>query len=455
MNRKLNENTKTYYIKGMHCASCELLIEKEITKLKCVDKVSVSLKNNSAEIASVTKNFPDVKTLNDALANLGYSFTLTKPVEKKLSRDDALKVVGIFLLFIIVFFLFERTNFFMKLSINSSSSIATYFLFGLVASLSSCAALVGGILLSLSGQWHALYNGNVKKSYTPFLYFNISRIIAFALFGGLLGLIGSYISISIGFSAITSLLISTIMLFIGFQMLNIHWFKNIKFSTPKALPKYISDTTNFKGKYMPLLIGALTFFIPCGFTLIAQVNAITSGSFLRGASLLAAFSLGTLPVLALISFSSVKFYTNQAMAKKFNLFAGMLIIFFALYTVNAQLNVLGLPSLNDVPNTFSPSKKESVVAVVDKGIQLMQMEATAFDYYPPVFNIKVGIPTKWEIYNSGASGCAQAVYARGLYPDVIYLKPGLNEVTFTPMNKGTYKISCSMGMVPPVIVNVY
>jgi uncharacterized protein len=452
---------KEYYVKGMHCASCEVLINKEVSKMPGVDKVKVSLADSSVKVYSDTNEFPKINTLDDALSELGYTFHNERPKNAPLARNDVLKVIGVFAAFIVAFYLLEKSSIFMRFSVNSSSPLYSYFIFGMVAGLSSCAALVGGLLLSLSSQWNSMYNGNSKKSILPFVYFNTSRLLAFAVFGGILGLVGSAFKVSLTFSSILSLGISVLMIVIGFQMLNVSWFKKIKFALPAGTTKYISDESNFKGKYMPLIVGAATFFVPCGFTLIAQTNALSSGSVVRGALMLTLFALGTLPILALISFSSVKLYSNPSFSKKFSLFAGLLIVFFAFYTINAQLNVLGLPSLSDIKNPLSSrtalakaSTKEVPQRANAPKSQTIQLTADGFSYSPRSVTILSGVKTTLQIYNKGAVGCAQAVYARGLYSSVIYLKPGLNSVEFTPTKKGVYKISCSMGMVPPVTVRV-
>ncbi len=437
-----------YYVKGMHCASCEILIEKGLMKLDEVSDAQVSLKNNTVEITAAKQY--DAQFLTDKFSDAGYSFYNDKPLINT-TQKDVKQVMLIFGLFVFVFLTFEKTSMFSTFSVNANSSVFNYFVFGLLAGVSSCAALVGGLLLSMSKQWNTLYNGNTKESKKPFIYFNVSRIVAFGVLGGVLGLVGTAFKTTILFSTALTIITTLIMLSIGLQMLNIIFFKKFKLALPKKVSKYINTESNFTGKYMPMMIGALTFFLPCGFTLIAQTNALASGSFTQGGLILFAFSLGTLPMLALISFSSFKFYTNPKFAKNFNLFAGLLITFFALYTLNAQLNVLGYPSLSDIK--FSAQTTEST-ALTSDNVQIMQMEATTFEYSPSVINIKAGIPTRWEIYNSGAAGCANAVYARGLYPDVIPLKPGMNIVEFTPIEKGSYKVSCSMGMVPPITVNV-
>jgi len=445
---------KRYFVSGMHCAACEVLLEKDIGKLDGVVKVDATLKNCEVEIISEDSHkIPTLESLNELFKDLGYKFHNDKIKERSLTKNDFGKVGLIFAVFIITFFLLGNTTILTRFSVGPTSSPPSYFILGILAGLSSCAALVGGMLLALSSQWNLLYNGNSKKSVRPFLYFNTSRIIAFAILGGLLGLIGSVLKISITFASIMTLLVSLLMLAIGLQLLGVSWFKGFKVGLPKFLSRHISDEQNFKGKYMPMFAGALTFFIPCGFTLIAQTNALNSGSLVNGALMLLLFSLGTLPILALISFTSVRFYSNPKFSKKFSLFAGMLVTFFAFYTLNSQLNVLGVLSLNDLKTVFSKDVGREALAVGD--IQYFQMEAKGFSYYPRKVSLKAGVKTRWEIYNSGASGCASGVYAREFFPEVIYLQPGLNVVEFTPEKPGKYKVSCSMGMVDPVIVTVY
>ena len=450
-----DNTTKTYFVKGMHCPSCEILIEKELSRLGGVKKANVSLRKNCVEIHSEHDKVPSVEKLNKTFGELGYTFHNEKPKEEKLTKNDVKRVLAVFLTFILIFYLLEKSGIFMRLSVTPNSSAFSYFMLGILAGLSSCAALVGGVLLTLSTQWNTLYNGNTKKSAQPFVFFNLSRVLAFAIFGGLLGLLGSAIQPSITFASFLTLGIAVIMLAIGFQMIGISWFKSFAIKTPKVFSRYISDETNFKGKYMPVAAGALTFFVPCGFTFIAQTNALGSGSVLTGALMLTSFSLGTLPILSLISFSSVKLYNNPTVSKKFNLFSGLLIAFFALYTFNSQLNVLGYPSLNDLQQVFAKEQSTAKVADIIGDTQLVQIEAVGFEYYPSQINLRSHTKTRLEVFNSGATGCAQALYAKELYPDVVYLKDGLNVVEFTSPRPGTYKISCSMGMVPPVTVNVF
>ncbi|RJR28342.1 hypothetical protein C4561_00055 [candidate division WWE3 bacterium] len=452
-----NECKITYYVNGMHCAACETLIEKTINEQDGVSKVNASLSKQKVEIVADNKAaLPDIERLNKEFKDLGYSFSRNKEEEKKLTSTDIYKIVLFVGLIVGGFVFVEKTGILMSAGVNSSSSLVSFFAFGLAAGVSSCAALVGGLLLALSDQWNKIYGGNTKKNFIPFFLFNAGRLFSFAVLGALLGVAGSYLKLSLSATAFLTIIVSGIMIILGLQMVGVRWAKNIKLTTPKFIAKNITDETKFKGKYMPFVVGLLTFFVPCGFTLIAQTNALNTGNPITSGSMMLAFAMGTLPMLAIISFTSVKLLSNPGFSRIFNTTAGMIILFFSLYTLNSQLNVLGFPSLNDLSTKVFASKKEVPAQEQFVGdSQYLQMEATAFEYFPKEVWLKAGIPVKWEFYNNGAQGCAQAVAARGLYSGTFILRPGLNETEFTPQNKGTYKITCTMGMVDPVTVHVY
>jgi len=66
---------------------------------------------------------------------------------------------------------------------------------------------------------------------------------------------------------------------------------------PKFLSKDIHNQERFTPKTSALITGALTFFLPCGFTFAMQVYAISTGNFIQGALVMGIFALGTLPGL--------------------------------------------------------------------------------------------------------------------------------------------------------------
>ena len=93
----------------------------------------------------------------------------------------------------------------------------------------------------------------------------------------------------------------------------------------------------------------------------------------------------------------------------------------------------------------------SGLALVVNGKQVIKMTVLGSQYSPNYFKVKAGIPVQWEITSSGQSGCdSGAIVANGLVQGITYLDPDAGQVKvveFTPQSAGTYKFSCTMGMV--------
>jgi len=166
------------------------------------------------------------------------------------------------------------------------------------------------------------------------------------------------------------------------------------------------------------------------------------------------FALGTLPMLLAIGISSVSFSKRPHLSFRFLKVAGFLVLFFALYNINSQFNVLGLSSFNDVGNKIiqPPNVKEEGFVPIVNGKQILKMEASSSGYSPNYFKVKAGILVRWEIKDIGTSGCTNAVISRSLFDGPINLTPGQTSIKeFTPTKPGKYKFSCWMGMVSGTI----
>lgn len=462
----------TLYVEGMHCASCEVLIEKKLLKQEGIESVDASLKGNRVEVHFEGDSKPDVESLNDEFKELGYTFGNKKIKNKdtpaitfrggnlvfnpkKINNYFRMFVVAVSLL--IAFFVFESLQLGQYVGVDSSSSLPAFFLLGLVAGLSSCAALIGGLLLSMIKQWNELYIDAETKAEKaqPHIMFHVGRVFSFAFFGGLLGLVGEAISLNNAtFFAVLTIVVSVVMFVLAMQMLGVEWAQRFKLTAPKSLTRFASDESNFQGKYMPFGIGALTFILPCGFTLIAQTIALASGSFIQGALIMLLFALGTLPTLLAISYGGLAFNSKPHLTAKFNVIAGLVIVFFAIYNINGQMNVLGYPSLSDI--SFSGgTTNEEVVSIDNQGVQVLNFTAKGFEYIPDgSTTINAGVPTKLIVDNQGIQGCGSFMAATGLIDNFVALDRGVNEIDLGIPQKGTYKLTCSMGMVRPVTINV-
>lgn len=435
-----------YFVKGMHCASCEVLIEKKLIGLGNIK--SVDAKAGKGEVLiEYDEEKPSAHDLNRLFKEEGYIFSEEPFVGEQGSRNNLFVAVIAAAILIFGFLMLNRFGISSLMNINSSSSLVAFFAFGLLAGASSCAALVGGIVLSMSKQWLLMYSerDSVFQKLKPHLMFDVGRLASYTALGAVLGTIGSQIRISTSFASLMVIAVSILMIFLGTQMLGL---KKIQFAAPKFISRYIANESNFKGKYMPFVMGALTFFLPCGFTITAQGIALLAGNPVQSALIMFFFALGTAPMLLAIGVSSVKLSSRPGPAWYFSKVAGILILFFALFNINNQLTVLGYENLGDI-NLFKPAVISSSSG---NNVQVIKMEASSFGYSPSYFKVKVNVPVRWQITDTGTSGCTNAIISKGLFIDQIPLTPGQTAIKeFTPTKIGKYKFSCWMGMISGTI----
>ena len=74
-----------------------------------------------------------------------------------------------------------------------------------------------------------------------------------------------------------------------------------------------------------------------------QIYALSTGSFMSGALTMTAFALGTLPVLALLSFSSLGIQDKTKSGTFFKT-AGLVVIFFGVFNIINSLVAAGIIS---------------------------------------------------------------------------------------------------------------
>jgi len=447
---------RTYYIDGMHCPACEILIEKKLLGLNDVQSVEAS-RSKSSVLVEFEGQAPGAGQLNKIFKGDGYTFSTTPPARESGSLGMGFAKIAIAVVVALgLIILLQRAGLARLVTVNSRSSLPAFLLLGLVAGFSSCAALVGGIVLSMSKQWGELYSPEdpLKKRLEPHLLFNTGRLISYAGLGAVLALIGGTLRLTPSFSATLVIVISLVMIVLGLQMLGVRSLQKFQITMPRFVTRYVADEKHFKGRYMPFTMGALTFFLPCGFTITAQSFALLSGRPLQGAMIMLFFALGTLPMLLIIAFSSVKFLEKPKLAVGFLKVAGVVVLFFALFNINNQLVVLNAPNLGDLfsPGTAAQSTASAALPPLAGGKQVLKMTASASGYSPDKFTVRTGVPVLWEIKDTGTTGCTSAVISNDLFSGQISLKPGTTSTKeFTPKAAGKYRFSCWMGMVTGTI----
>lgn len=335
--------TYTFYIHGMHCQSCVLLTETTFKEIEGVQSVTSSLSSKTVEISGdfATKSTDEIiELLTKAIEPHGYTVSLTPPSNTKDFNDfnRAIPLAGI----IIFLFLALQKSGILDIMQISEMNYTSAFLLGIIASVSTCMAVVGGLVLSVSANY-----AKTNSSIFPQLSFHAGRLISFFLLGGILGAIGSFIELSLTATFILNTFVALVLLILGINLLDLFpRLTNWQPTMPKALSRHIHTVKTLNHTLAPALLGAFTFFLPCGFTQSMQLFTLTTGNFLTGAFTMSIFALGTLPVLLLLSFGSFK-AKSETQKSLFFKTSGIIVIFFALLNLLGALALIGItPSFN-------------------------------------------------------------------------------------------------------------
>jgi sulfite exporter TauE/SafE/copper chaperone CopZ len=326
--------TYTFHVSGTHCASCKIWIEDTLNEQGFVENVQVDLKSETVKIETDSGKTPLelVEILTEKIKLNGYKLSIEKTVREKQNNNVIWKAIPIGLAFLVLFFLLQKSGI-LNLGIGGQTTPVTSFIIGLIASVSSCLAIVGGLVLSLSAK---ISQDNISDTKT-FLLFHTGRLVSFAVLGGVLGVVGSIIGINFTLTTILGLLASLVMLFLGLNLVGI--FAKNKIALPSGIFNFFRRIEH--KTFTPLIVGFITFFLPCGFTQSMQVSALASGSFISGLLIMLAFALGTLPVLLLLSFGSASF-AHSKYAPLFFKSTGVIVIGFGLFALLAGLVGLGI-----------------------------------------------------------------------------------------------------------------
>ncbi len=327
----------TLYVQGTHCSACKILIEDIVSEHKGVKNVCVDLKKETVHIETEHEvNAHELaKELGKLLAPNKYNISTEKIEEEKNMKALALAVPLGFLL--LALFLFLQKIGVVSIGLEGEVTPFTPLLIGIIASFSTCLAVVGGLVLSLSAQ--ASQNNSGAK---PFVFFHIGRLIGFAVLGGILGTLGGAFTINQTVHAILGLIVSVVMIILGINLLGIWKFgKRLQLALPRGMFDKFTKIEN--GLFAPFITGVGTFFLPCGFTQSMQIAALSSGSFTSGALIMFLFSLGTLPTLGLISFGSLKFGQSKY-SQYFYKTSGVVVIGLAVLGLLGGLAALGVIS---------------------------------------------------------------------------------------------------------------
>jgi len=185
---------KHYAVSGMHCHSCELLIEQHISKIPGVRKVRVHHTTGAADVS-----FDDGIQVDDALIERAIhaaGYRVGHEQRRSWLNTDPNEWIEAFLALSIVFALYLGARILGLTSLTSSAGTQTgawiAFVIGLTAGISTCAALIGGLVLAVSARHAEMHPAaSPFQRFRPHLFFNAGRIAGFVVLGASIGALGA------------------------------------------------------------------------------------------------------------------------------------------------------------------------------------------------------------------------------------------------------------------------
>ncbi|WP_250448009.1 sulfite exporter TauE/SafE family protein, partial [Actinotalea sp. C106] len=295
---------RTVPIRGMTCRACEVRVTRSLRRLPGVETVTVSAARGRARI---TSSGPLTHAaIDEAVRRAGYA-----PGDDDrawLSRDHRVwrdVAIGVAVVALVV--LAARAAGLEDLAGRLGSSAGTAGLtvalvLGLAAGLSTCMALVGGLVLAVAAR-HAEHHpeASAARRLRPHLAFNAGRVVGFTVLGALLGVVGTAVRVTGGTLALLTLVVALAMVAIGLQLTAVS--PRLAHLTP-TLPAVVATRLGLEGRTTAAyrdgrtaLLGAASFLLPCGFTQVVQLSALATGDPVTAGLMMGLFALGTAPGL--------------------------------------------------------------------------------------------------------------------------------------------------------------
>lgn len=215
---------------------------------------------------------------------------------------------------------------------------------GLLTGLSHCIGMCGPLV----GAFALRRRAERQELSTPLLLFQIGRISTYVLLGLVLGWLGSLVEGGIslqGWQAGLSVILGGVMVLLGLSLMG--FLPALRWPAALALVHTVSGWLKYwlasPHPAAPFALGVVNGLLPCGAVYAMGVLAATSGSPLKGASIMLIFGLGTLPAMLGIGFSAV--WLSLRWRTGFYRVAALLVVI-----VGLQLALRGLAAGGQLPH---------------------------------------------------------------------------------------------------------
>ncbi len=340
------------------------------------------------------------------------------------------------------------------------------FITGLTVGGLTCLAVQGGLLASVitAREEADLETGSHKKhTIWPTAAFLVTKLAIYTLLGFVLGAFGGALNISSNVQIVMQFIAGLYMIVIAMNLLNVHpIFRYAVIQPPRFLTRIVRNQSKSKDLFAPAFLGAMTIFIPCGTTLAMEALAISSANAFVGASILAAFVLGTIPLFFGIGFITT--ILGDTFREKFLKLAAIAVLYLGIKSANGALVAGGSSFTLQNLAANSPiqidlnaaAERQGQVgdnggaanSVRDEGgVQVADIMVAINGYTPNYLQVKAGSPVRLNLATSGPLGCTSVfrLPQLGIVKSLSANAPTPVEFT-APSSPTTLTWTCSMGM---------
>ena len=436
-------------VAGMTCRACEVRINRLVGRLPGVEQVHASAVHGRVEIESSTP--VSLAAIRKAVNAAGYEVGRSPWLE----RDPLVwGTAGVGLVIVVGIAVALTMSGVGGLADSAgdlaSGGLAVALLLGLAAGVSTCMAMVGGLVLALSASYTARLAARgegatgVAARLRPALAFLAGRVAGYGIFGAVLGAIGATLALPAPMTAGLMIAVAVLMTLLGVRLTGLSprvaaWSPTL----PMGFAKRLGLADGQGGGYSDgraAMLGAASFFMPCGFTQAVQVFALSTGSPVYAGALLAVFALGTAP--GLLALAGLPIVMPSAFRPTLLRLAGVVVLAFALVNATAGLRLAGLA----LPGAGGGSASAAIGAgVASDAKQLLATRQNADGYAPDNATIYAGQATTWTIESTSTASCASSIVVPLLNISK-RLHLGSNTIELPALSAGTVYYSCSMGM---------
>ncbi|WP_300599467.1 sulfite exporter TauE/SafE family protein [Niabella sp.] len=221
------------------------------------------------------------------------------------------------------------------------------------------AAILAGLGMGIAGSFHCIgmcgplalsIPLDASESHSRLLsvlFYNLGRVLTYFLMGAVLGWAGYRFAI-VGYQQYFSVAMGVVLLVMLLPVRylpEIKWFKRIQQTIKRTLARFL---TRRNRPLSFLLIGVLNGLLPCGLVYMAIATALVMGGIFTSGIFMAAFGLGTIPLMAVLMLTGhhLSFSFRVRIKKLLPYFIGCVALLMVLRGLN-----LGIPYISPAFST--------------------------------------------------------------------------------------------------------